>query len=292
MRISVIVPFRNAEPYLQRCIASLLGQDYPSDQYEIIMVDNNSTDRSAEIAASYSRVRLLSQNRPGAYAARNLAVGAANGEVVAFTDANCSADSDWLERIAARMKTPSQMVIQGRRDFAQHSPALSVLALYEAEKASFVFSIDDRRAYYASMANLATRKSALEETGPLLEMPRGGDVVFVQRVIDRFGCGAVSYAPMVCVRDLEVRHIGVWYRKLFVYGRSHANYRNVVSVRQLSVLERARIYHNGMRDSEFSLLQSALSLPVLAVGAACYDIGLYLPWGRRKPVQQRHSGSS
>lgn len=289
MRISVIVPFRNAEVYLQQCITSLLDQSYPSDQYEIIMVNNNSTDRSAEIAASYSRVRLLSESRLGAYAARNLAVGTATGEVIAFTDANCLAASDWLERIAARMQSPSQTVIQGRRDFAYDSFALSVLARYEAEKARFIFSRNDRQAYYASMANLATRKSVLEETGPLPEMPRGGDVVFVQRTIDRFGCGAVSYAPEVRVRDLEVRHTGVWYRKLFVYGRSHANYRKVVTVRPLGVLERTRIYYNGMRNSGFSLFQSALSLPVLALGAACYDAGLYLPSvrgtveGRRRP---------
>jgi glycosyltransferase involved in cell wall biosynthesis len=292
MRISVIVPFRNAEPYLRRCITSLLDQSFSREHYEIIMVNNNSTDRSVVVAASYSRVKLLSERRPSSYAARNLAVRASKGEIVAFTDANCSADSDWLERIAARMQSPNQTVIQGRRDFANDSFALSALALYEAEKARFIFSQDDRPAYYASMANLATRKSALEEAGPLPEIPRGGDVAFVQQMIRRYGCRAVSFAPEVRVRDLEVRHVGVWYRKLFAYGHSHANYRKLVAVRRLGVLERTRIYRSGMRNSGFSLSQAALSLPILALGAACYDVGLHLPFRRCTAGKSSLSGLS
>ena len=277
MRISVIVPFHNTEPYLEKCIYSLLSQTYPHDQYETIMVDNNSTDRSAEIAGSYSRIKLISERRPGAYAARNLAIGFASGEIVAFIDADCVAAADWLEQIAAAMLPAGCAVIQGRRDFAKDSFALSALAAYEEEKANFVFSGDDRRAYYACMANLATRKSVLEAVGPFLEMARGADVVFVQRVIDRYGCCAVRYAPGMRVRDLEVRNAAVWYRKLFVYGRSHANYRKLVSVRALGLGDRTRIYRNAVRRAGYSLPRAALSLPVLALGAGCYDLGRCLP---------------
>ena len=139
MHISVVVPFRNAEPHLGECINSLIAQTYPEDRYEIIMVDNNSTDKSAAIAGSHRRVKLLSESRPGAYAARNLAVRYAAGDIIAFINATCVASGDWLERIAMAMRPPCITVVQGHCDFANNSFALSALSAYEMEKACFVF---------------------------------------------------------------------------------------------------------------------------------------------------------
>ncbi len=67
--ISIVVPFRDARRYIGQCVQSLLAQSYPADRYEIIMVDNNSTDGSAKVIASSRRVELLHEARPGAYIA-------------------------------------------------------------------------------------------------------------------------------------------------------------------------------------------------------------------------------
>jgi glycosyltransferase involved in cell wall biosynthesis len=50
------VPFFNAAPYIRACLDSLLAQDFPDDAYEVLMVDNNSTDDSARIVGQYQRV--------------------------------------------------------------------------------------------------------------------------------------------------------------------------------------------------------------------------------------------
>ncbi|MDX9746366.1 MAG: glycosyltransferase [Syntrophales bacterium] len=63
MKISIIVPFYRAGKYIEDCIQALLTQDFPSDLYEIIMVNNNSPDQSAEIVKRYPRIRLLSQSK-------------------------------------------------------------------------------------------------------------------------------------------------------------------------------------------------------------------------------------
>lgn len=275
--ISVVVPFRNAELHLDECINSLIAQTYPEDRYEIIMVDNNSTDRSAAIAGSYHRVKLLSESRLGAYAARNLAVRFAAGEIIAFTDATCVASSDWLERIAMAMQPPGIAMVQGHRGFANSSLGLSALSAYEREKAKFVYSGDDPRSYYACMANLATRKSVLEQLGLLLEISRGADVVFVQNVIDRFGCDAAQYISEIKVSDLEIHSISAWWQKLFVYGRSYSNYQKLVAVRPISFMERVEVYFRAARCVGFSLPRAAFFLPIMVVGAASYDLGRCLP---------------
>lgn len=95
--VSVIVPVFNAERSLPRLMRSLRNQDYPRDRVEIILVDNNSTDRSAEVIGRDAGATAISQTEwqtPGA--TRNAGIRHASGEVSAFIDADCRADSHWL----------------------------------------------------------------------------------------------------------------------------------------------------------------------------------------------------
>src|SRR5262249_3385794 len=98
--ISVIVPFYNAERYIQDCIRGLLAQNFPENAYEIIMVDNNSTDASTSIVKQQPHITLLTEQKQGAYAARNRGLTAARGSVIAFTDPDCVPDPHWLQQIA------------------------------------------------------------------------------------------------------------------------------------------------------------------------------------------------
>lgn len=103
--ISVVVPFYNAEKYIEKCAEALLTQSYPTTRYEIIMVDNNSTDRSVDLIKKYPRIKLLSQQKQGSYAARNQGVAASKGTILAFTDADCVPSSDWLQKTRAALHT-------------------------------------------------------------------------------------------------------------------------------------------------------------------------------------------
>jgi len=94
-RISVIVPAFNEERWIGACLAHLKDQSYPQKSYEIIVVDNGSTDDTAKIALK-NGVTLLSEPRRSAYLARNLAIERSSGDWLAFTDADCLADYDWL----------------------------------------------------------------------------------------------------------------------------------------------------------------------------------------------------
>jgi glycosyltransferase involved in cell wall biosynthesis len=92
--VSVVVPVYNAEEFVRAGIESLLAQDYPS--FELIVVDDGSSDTSAEIADTFPGVRVLRQANAGPAAARNAGIERAGGEFIAFHDADDLAPSTKL----------------------------------------------------------------------------------------------------------------------------------------------------------------------------------------------------
>jgi O-antigen biosynthesis protein len=92
--VSVIVCSYNGGPTLGSCLDSLGKLNYP--EYEVILVDDGSTDDTSYIAAQFPWVRYIHQSNQGLSQARNTGAAAANGEVFAYTDSDCMADPDWL----------------------------------------------------------------------------------------------------------------------------------------------------------------------------------------------------
>ena len=103
--ISIIVPVYNGENIIGACLKSLLAQDYPKDKYEVIAVDNNSKDKTADIIKEYSVHYLFESKVQGSYAARNTGVRHAKGEILAFTDADCVADKGWLKKVGTEKES-------------------------------------------------------------------------------------------------------------------------------------------------------------------------------------------
>lgn len=94
--VSVIVPAYNAAKTIAPCIESIVNQSYCKDRYEIIVVDNNSTDSTAEIIKSFPVRYVLENIQQSPAAARNAGIRHAHGEILAFTDSDCVADTHWL----------------------------------------------------------------------------------------------------------------------------------------------------------------------------------------------------
>jgi glycosyltransferase involved in cell wall biosynthesis len=103
MLISVVIPTRNRVALLEPLLQSVLSQTAPRDQYEIIVVDDGSTDETpallARFAREYPNVRSVRRGGNGPARARNAGLEAATGDVVAFTDDDCLVDRDWVEVI-------------------------------------------------------------------------------------------------------------------------------------------------------------------------------------------------
>jgi glycosyltransferase involved in cell wall biosynthesis len=96
--ISVIVPAYNEEANIARCLESLCKQTIPRSEYEIIVVDGDSKDRTREIAERYADIVFIQTGRKVG-GARNDGVMRSRGEIIATTDADCIIPPDWLEVI-------------------------------------------------------------------------------------------------------------------------------------------------------------------------------------------------
>jgi glycosyltransferase involved in cell wall biosynthesis len=271
--ISVIVPVHNCERFLKACIQGLLAQRYPEDAFEIIMVDNNSTDDSVNIIKHNRRIKLLMEHKQGSYAARNLGLAKAEGSIIAFTDADCIPDSSWLDHIADAMRHPQTHILLGECSFAADSPMLSLLADYESEKACYICSRNDKSIYYGYTNNMAVRKEVFDRLGPFMEIVRGADAVFVRRALDIYNCSAVRYAPKQRVLHLEIGSIMDYYRKRYIYGKSSAGYQKLTSVRPLCIMERLQVLKTVRQKKGYSLTKGALLFLILIVGALYYELG-------------------
>jgi len=98
--ITVVIPAYNEAQYLGRCLAALAHQTYPANRFEVIVVDNGSTDATAEIARQHG-VRVVDEPRKGVAYARQSGFEAARGEIIASTDADTVVPSFWVAHIAA-----------------------------------------------------------------------------------------------------------------------------------------------------------------------------------------------
>ena len=183
MRFSIVVPAYNEAAYLGRALDSLLHQDY-NGRYEVIVVDNNSTDGTAAIAAQYG-VPVVKEPQQGVCAARQRGVDCATGEIIISTDADTTQPRDWLRTIDARFAESEQVVaVAGPcryQDPSWWAKAYPILLFGLVAKVyaltGFVF--------YVSATNIAVRRTAFP--GYDLKLTQGGDELDLVRRLRRRG---------------------------------------------------------------------------------------------------------
>ena len=103
--VSIIIGVYNGADTIAACLESLLSQNYPADAYDIIVVENGSTDSTTEIVERYP-VRLYHNSIRGLAAARMFGIARSEAEIVAFTDADCIADPNWLLQLVEPYADP------------------------------------------------------------------------------------------------------------------------------------------------------------------------------------------
>ncbi len=161
--VSVVVTARDDERTIAACLESISRLQYPN--YEVIVIDDGSRDRSVEVAAAAPGVRLLRQSsRAGFGAIRNAATRVARGDLIAFTRADCVIDSDWLT-LAVRALTEGHCDAVGGPVFpSQEKRGVAARVRSAIEKAGAKRSSGDRAAQLADR-NLMVRKASLIAVG-------------------------------------------------------------------------------------------------------------------------------
>ncbi len=107
--VSIIVPAKNEEKHIEKCVKSLLKLNY--QHIEIIIINDGSTDKTGQILEKYrDKIKIITLNGQGPGKARNLAVKEAKGRFIAFTDADCRVDIEWVDELLIAFNDP---VVQG-----------------------------------------------------------------------------------------------------------------------------------------------------------------------------------
>ena len=113
-RVSVVIPMYNAQKTIEKSLAALEKQTFRD--FEVVIVDDGSTDKSPDIVKSYKmrmHLKLLKQKNSGPAKARNLGAKEASGNIVVFTDSDCVPREDWLSEMIAPFEDASVAGVQG-----------------------------------------------------------------------------------------------------------------------------------------------------------------------------------
>jgi len=182
--VSVIVPVYNDAQRIGKCIEALLNQTYPKEKYEIIIVDNGSTDETREVIKKYPVKLLIEDKIQSSYAARNKGILNADEEVIAFTDADCIPASDWIDKgVRYLFQIPNCGLIGGKIKLFCDDPAKpKAVELYDILM-GFNQKKDIEKYKYGSTANVFTLKQVFNTVGLFkADLKSGGDNEWGRRV--------------------------------------------------------------------------------------------------------------
>ena len=218
-KISVVVASYKGARTLPACLDSLGKLHYPD--YEIILVDDGSDDGTAQIASLYPTVRYVRQSHLGLSVARNTGIASATGEIIAFTDADCRADEDWLYYLAGDLLR-SDFVGMGGPNYLppEDSPAAATVLASPGGPAHVM--LNDRQAEHIPGCNMAFYKWALEDVGgfdPIFHQA-GDDVDLCWRLQQR-GC-TIGFSPSAFVWHHRRSTPAAYLRQQRGYGLAEA----------------------------------------------------------------------
>ncbi len=171
--ISIIVPTYNEEKNIVRCLRSLDKQSLLRKDYEIIVVDGHSKDRTVELAKKYAD-KVILQNSKGVGGARNDGVAVANGGIIATTDADCIVHESWLEEILNSLNRTGTVCVLGPLMQDNKEMTKYKVLFYFSNKIMYItnkFNV----MHFVCGANVAFKKQPFEDIGGFSNLPMSDD---------------------------------------------------------------------------------------------------------------------
>jgi cellulose synthase/poly-beta-1,6-N-acetylglucosamine synthase-like glycosyltransferase len=228
-KVSVIVPIYNSEADLPGLIECLRSQTYPRDHVEYLLVNNNSSDRTAQIlegsaaeaATEGIAIHALTEDRiQSSYAARNKAIRMAQGDILAFTDADCRPQPDWLEKLVIPFSNPNVGIVVGE---LVALPGDTILEKYAEryELMSQKWLVEHPFCPYGQTANIAIRKQIFEQVGLFRPyLTTGGDADICWRIQQQTDW-KLEFAPQAIIRHRHRSNLQDFTSQWRRYGTSN-----------------------------------------------------------------------
>jgi glycosyltransferase involved in cell wall biosynthesis len=177
--ISVVIPTYNEEENIAQCLVSLRHQSVPRGEYEIIVVDGGSKDRTREVAQKYAD-KVFNQTSRKIGGARNDGIMAAAGEIVATTDADCIIPPTWIETIGKGFEDKEIVQLYGPVYPIEESirNSISLFCANTFSRLGYYMRIF----YYTLGCNTAFRRDVFIRAGMYLCIDAGDDLEIALRM--------------------------------------------------------------------------------------------------------------
>jgi O-antigen biosynthesis protein len=218
-KVSVVVATYNGSRTLKKCLQSLERLNYPD--YEVIVVDDGSTDTVPEVAKAFPYARYIHQPNLGLSVARNTGIQASTGEIVAFTDDDCRADEDWLHYLVGDLAS-GDFKAMGGHNFLPPDDSPTAAVVMASPGGPVHVMLTEREAEHIPGCNMAFYKSVLEEIGgfdPIFK--KAGDDVDIcwrlQQAGHRIGFNSSGF-----VWHYRRASVGAYLRQQSGYGEAEA----------------------------------------------------------------------
>lgn len=220
---SIIIPTHNRPQRLVECLRALIALDYPADKLEVVVVDDGSSDSLAKVIQPFENqinVQLVVQRQSGPAAARNHGASKAQGRFLAFTDDDVAPKSDWLRRLADRLREQPDALVGGRTINALEDNICSVASQFLIDYIYDWLNSDKKNARFFTSNNMAISADAFREFD-------GFDTSFVRAAAeDREFCqrwrdqgGQLIYIPKAEALHSHSLSLRSFVRQHFNYGR-------------------------------------------------------------------------
>ena len=249
--VSVIVPFFNARENITECVESLLSQNFPEKSYEIILVNNASSDDSPALLEKFKdRITLIKEERRGHSFARNRGISSAKGDIFAFIDSDCVASKNWLKHLVNSFRPAEAEVVAG--EIKAYKPKSDVEIYYEglmSQKKNLSYKFP-----YAVTANFAFLRSVSKEVSFDNSFSKSEDVDFCWRLLEKGY--RIEYQPDALVYHKNVKTKWQLFKKIFL----QSYFAPKVIKKNLKFLEREKRLRRVGTDSYRKLLRDISSL--------------------------------
>jgi cellulose synthase/poly-beta-1,6-N-acetylglucosamine synthase-like glycosyltransferase len=268
--VSIIIPFRNETENIISNIKSIIGQGFPKENYEVIYVDDNSTDNSFQILRDYPKpknVKVLSlpkEYSPNAHKKRAIRYGIENsiGEIIITTDADCVYSENWLSSMLSNFDDETGF-ISGPVEFLDEDGLFS--KLQKLEFAGLVITgaglIGSRKPTICNAANIAYRKKTYEDVNGFydqMDLSSGDDELLMQKIAkDTKYKVKFSLLTDSIVKTLASKNINDFYQQRKRWASKGLFYKNTGLINMLILIY---LFYLGLVIQPFLILFISFSI--------------------------------
>jgi cellulose synthase/poly-beta-1,6-N-acetylglucosamine synthase-like glycosyltransferase len=268
--ISIVIPTDNRPTELKNCLESLCGLDYPSECFEVIVVnDGGQIPLERAVAPLRDRIdlKLLSQSHSGPAIARNLGAAHAKGKFLAFTDDDCAPASNWLRKLAARFAMAPDLAVGSRTLNALPSNPYSTASQFLIDYLYTYYNADPNNARFLTTNSLALPAERFYAVG-------GFDTTFARAAAeDRELCDRwlhhgykMIYAPEAVVYHAHALTLRTFWRQHLNYGRGAFHFHEIRARRdQTAIKVEPLSFYLNLVAYPFSRIRVGRSLLVAAL---------------------------